>query len=177
MAERTKRRTRRTELREGVKGGYVPLPWVVLDSPAYQTLTATAKALLIEIARQHNPHSGNNGSLAIGRAYLASRGFNSPHAVQRALDELQKHRLIVRTFHGTKSRGPSRWALTWHSLSYDSDNMDIARDEFVRNDFLLWGQPPEQKLKSRVPNRHSNSTEVVPIQHSKTPGVVLNQHL
>jgi len=46
---------------ERVEGGYVAMPWAVLDSEAYRGCSLAAKALLFEIARQHNGE--NNGHL------------------------------------------------------------------------------------------------------------------
>ena len=46
----------RNKLRRGDAGrdagGFVALPWTVLDSPAYSGLSHPAKALLLEFARQ-----------------------------------------------------------------------------------------------------------------------------
>ena len=42
-------------------GSFIALPWTVLDSKNYQILSANARSLLIELARQYT--SMNNGRL------------------------------------------------------------------------------------------------------------------
>ena len=66
----------RNKLRRGDAGrdagGFVALPWAVLDSPAYAQLSMHARALLLEVARQFT--RDNNGWLLLSRAYMAGRG-------------------------------------------------------------------------------------------------------
>ena len=63
----------RNKLRRGDAGrdagGFVALPWAVLDSPAYSRLSHPAKALLLEFARQFV--RDNNGRLLCSMAYLS----------------------------------------------------------------------------------------------------------
>ena len=40
-------------------GGFVALPWVVLDCPAWQRLGHPARSLLLELARQLRPGSNH----------------------------------------------------------------------------------------------------------------------
>ena len=47
--------------KKGMDGSFIALPWSVVDSPKYKTLSSTAKALLIDLARQYR--GLNNGSL------------------------------------------------------------------------------------------------------------------
>lgn len=56
-------------------GGFVAMPWAVLDSPAYQALSHPGKALLMEFARQYV--RDNNGRLLASGRYLAARGWTS----------------------------------------------------------------------------------------------------
>lgn len=56
-------------------GGFAAIPWSVLDSHAYQTLSHPAKALLMEIARQY--HGNDNGRMITTLAYLKPRGWTS----------------------------------------------------------------------------------------------------
>ena len=64
-------------------GGFIALPWQVVDSPAYMGLSYPAKALLIEIDRQYV--KDNNGRLLASRAYLLKRGWKSQDVISRAL--------------------------------------------------------------------------------------------
>jgi hypothetical protein len=61
-------------------GPFVALPFVVLDSRAYLSLSHPAKALLLEIARQYV--RDNNGRLLASRVFLAKRGWKSADTIR-----------------------------------------------------------------------------------------------
>ncbi len=105
-------RVKRKTGREG--GGFIALPWVVLDSPAYQKLSYPAKALLFEIARQYC--RDNNGRLLCSRNYLKSRGWTSSSVIQRAKDELLDAGFIFETVKGHRPNKASWYAVTWYTL-------------------------------------------------------------
>lgn len=95
-------------------GGFVAIPWSVLDSLAYQNLSHPAKALLLEIARQYV--RDNNGRLLASRAYLKKRGWNSADTISRALKELLEAKLIHQTVQGHRPNKASWFAVTWRTL-------------------------------------------------------------
>ncbi|WP_292935532.1 hypothetical protein [Noviherbaspirillum sp.] len=95
-------------------GGFVALPWQVIDSPAYQGLSVYGKALLIDIARQYN--LSNNGALRCGRAYMQPRGWNSMDMLTKAKRELLDARLIHETVKGARPNKASWYAVTWYAL-------------------------------------------------------------
>ena len=84
-------------------GGFVALPWSVLDSPAYARLSHPARALLLELARQFV--RDNNGKLLLSAAYLAKRGWKSADVITRAKRELLAAGFIFET---VKGPSPSR---------------------------------------------------------------------
>jgi hypothetical protein len=98
--------------REG--GGFVALPWSVLDCPAYAGLSHTARSLLMEFARQFV--RDNNGRLLASRAYLAERGWKSADVIQRAKDELLAAGFIFETVKGQRPNKASWYAVTWRIL-------------------------------------------------------------
>jgi hypothetical protein len=66
------------KLRKGSKkgsgrdgGGFVALPWSVLDCPVYSGLSHPARSLLLEFARQYV--RDNNGRLLASGKYLSKR--------------------------------------------------------------------------------------------------------
>jgi hypothetical protein len=67
-------------------GGYCALPWCVIDSQAYQSLSYPAVALLIELARQYVRN--NNGRLLLSENYLRSRQWRSKDVIDRARRDL-----------------------------------------------------------------------------------------
>ena len=110
-------------------GGYIALPWSVVDSQAYRNLSYTSKALLIELARQYVRN--NNGRLLLSQRYLACRGWKSGDVILRAKRELLDAKLIYQTVQGHRPNKASWFALTWYTLDrlpgYDDDIVDGFR--------------------------------------------------
>jgi hypothetical protein len=95
-------------------GGFVALPWSVLDSPAYVLLSHPARSLLLELARQFV--RDNNGRLLASRAFLAKRGWKSADVIDRAKRELLEAGFIVETVKGHRPNKASWFAVTWRLL-------------------------------------------------------------
>ena len=95
-------------------GGFVALPWSVLDCPAYAALSHPARALLFELARQFV--RDNNGRLLLSDAYLAKRGWNSPDVTLRAKRKLIEAGFIHETVKGHRPNKASWYAVTWRAL-------------------------------------------------------------
>lgn len=111
-------------------GGFVALPWSVLDSPAYANLSHPARSLLFEMARQFV--RDNNGRLLASEAYLAKRGWHSPDVINRAKKALLEAGFIHETVKGHRPNKASWYAVTWRTLDrhpgYDPD----AAERFER---------------------------------------------
>ena len=95
-------------------GGFVALPWTVLDCPAYALLSHPASALLMEFARQFV--RDNNGRLLASAAYLAKRGWKSADVITRAKRELLAAGFIFETVKGQRPNKASWYAVTWRAL-------------------------------------------------------------
>jgi len=106
------KKTRTDESRE--PGGYCALPWCVIDSTAFQSLSYPAVALLIELARQYVRN--NNGRLLLSMRYLTTRGWHSKDVIERARRDLLDAKLIYQTVQGHRPSKASWYALTWYSL-------------------------------------------------------------
>lgn len=104
-------------------GAFVALPIEVLDSPAYIAMSAHAKALLVDIARQFRGH--NNGDLAVAWSLMQRRGWRSHDTLQRARDELIATGLIEQTRQGGRHRC-SLFAVTWHAIDACGGKLDVA---------------------------------------------------
>lgn len=131
-------------------GGFVALPWVVLDSPAYQGLTMHARALLLEIARQLR--GDNNGSLLCSRAYLLTRGWRSNDMATKARNELIEARLIHQTVVGHRPNKASWYAVTWQALDKLAGYDAGAAETFTRGAYRtaeLAIKPDRQQLFDR----------------------------
>lgn len=111
-------------------GGFVAMPWVVLDSPAYQSLSHPARGLLMEFARQYV--RDNNGRLLASVAYLKTRGWKSCSVIDRAKKELIEAGFIYETAKGQRPSKASWYAVTWATLDHINGFDPGARDGFQR---------------------------------------------
>lgn len=96
------------------QGGFIALPWSVLDCPAYARLSHPARSLLWEFARQYV--RDNNGRLLASGVYLAKRGWRSQDVVTRAKRELLEAGFIHETVMGHRPNRASWYAVTWRML-------------------------------------------------------------
>lgn len=142
-----------------VPGGFVALPWSVLDSSAYASLSATDKALLIEIARQCV--RGNNGRLLASRAYLAGRGWKSADTIHRSTQNLLAAGLVHQTVQGHRPNKASWFAVTWHLLDPHPGYDPGAAATFVRGSYL-WATPAPA-ARRQPPRRASKNAGLSPM--------------
>lgn len=107
-------------------GGFIALPWSVMDCPAYARLSMHARALLLELARQFV--RDNNGRLLLSRAYMEKRGWKSADMLTKAKRELLAGGFIHETVKGQRPNRASWYAITWQRLDripgYDPGAME-----------------------------------------------------
>lgn len=113
------------------------LPWVVLDSPAYQTLGLYARAVLLEIVRRMDGY--NNGQIAISQREIGARlNLTSYGKIGKAIAELMQHGLLDITTEGDWGQRMAReYRLTFVSTQKGHLIMPAT------NDYLHWA--PIQK--------------------------------
>jgi len=109
---RNPKRRGRDETRDS--GGFVALPWSVLDCPAYAQLSHPARSLLLEFARQYV--RDNNGRLLASYAYLLPRGWCSKDVITRAKRELIAAGFVHETVMGHRPNKAAWYAVTWRTL-------------------------------------------------------------
>lgn len=135
-------------------GGFVALPWTVLDAPAYQDLSHPAKALLMEFARQYV--RDNNGRLLASGAYLAKRGWTSNAVITRAKKELMDSGFIFETVKGQRPNKASWYAVTWATLDhiegYDPGARECFQRSAYRNKTALLPTTKATKMQNTVTN-------------------------
>lgn len=117
------------------QGGFVAMPWAVLDSPAFALLGHTARSLLWEIARQYV--RDNNGRLLCSARYLSTRGWKSSDVITRAKRELVAAGFIHETVAGHRPNKASWYAVTWYSLDPDRRYDAGAAELFRRGAYRL----------------------------------------
>lgn len=133
-------------------GGFVALPWTVLDCPAYAALSHPARSLLMELARQYV--RDNNGRLLASRAHLAERGWTSADVIQRAKGELLAAGFIYETVKGRRPNRASWYALSWFALDRHPDYDPGAAESFTRGAY--------RKNASLCPSGGTESPPIAP---------------
>ena len=128
-------------------GGFIALPWAVLDCPAWQRLSHPARSLLLELARQLGPD--NNGRLLASGAYLSRRGWKSNDVINRALRELAETGFLHQTVQGHRPNKASWYAVTWQRLSADKAGFDPGAAESFRRGAFQDGAPLPPPKQSR----------------------------
>ena len=116
-------------------GGFVAIPWTVLDCPAYAGLSHPARALLMEVARQCV--RDNNGRLLLSFARLSKRGWKSSDVITRAKRELLAAGFIFETVMGHRPNKASWYAVTWRTLDklhgYDTGSTQLFKRGAYQN--------------------------------------------
>ncbi|GAB3475016.1 hypothetical protein GCM10011496_25760 [Polaromonas eurypsychrophila] len=130
-------------------GGFVALPWSVLDCPAYARLSHPARSLLFELARQFV--RDNNGRLLASAAYLSKRGWKSADVITRAKRELIEAGFIHETVKGHRPNKASWYAVTWRALDklpgYDAGAPELfERGAYQKNATLRPSHGVERPL-------------------------------
>lgn len=121
-----------------VDGGFVALPWAVLDCDAYRELSHPARSLLLEIARQFV--RDNNGRLLTSMKHLRKRGWRSADVISRAKRELIEGGFIHETVHGHRPNRASWYAVTWQRLDLHKDYDSGAKETFRRGSYAPMGK-------------------------------------
>jgi hypothetical protein len=160
---------------EAVSGSYTPIPHAVLDCCALVGASPRAKALLLDMLRQHNGR--NNGHLQLTRTWLKGRGWTSTDQLQKAKTELLDRGLILKTKMGDLRNGPDWYALTWLPIS-DFSGLDIKPTSYYPGHWRLMDSPDvvgskncESGTASRnntVPSYGTESASLVPPRGTKT---------
>ncbi len=96
------------------QGGFIALPWSVMDCPAYAHLSHPAKSLLMEVARQFV--RDNNGRMLLSRVQMATRGWKSMDMLTKCKAELLNAGFIFQTVQGHRPNKASWYAVTWRAL-------------------------------------------------------------
>lgn len=156
-------------------GGFVAMPWAVLDSPAYQDLSHPAKGLLMEFARQYI--RDNNGMLLASTAYLKARGWKSCSVVDRAKKELIEAGFIYETVKGQRPSKASWYAITWAALDHIDGFDPGARHGFQRSAYrtktaLLPTKPQPPSLMKKPANSVTNGYVLIPPSGTQHPSTV-----
>jgi hypothetical protein len=128
-------------------GGFVALPWSVLDSTVFRELSHPAKALLLEFARQYV--RDNNGRLLASMKHLRGRGWRSADVVTRAKRELLDGGLIFEMVKGRRPNRASWYAVSWFALDPHRDYDEGAAALFQRGAYRIDRRAQDASLSPR----------------------------
>jgi hypothetical protein len=154
------------------EGGFVALPWAVLDSNNYRQLSHPAKSLLIELARQLG--RDNNGRLLTGRGHLSERGWKSADVIRRATLELIKGGFIHQTVQGCRPNKASWFAVTWMPIErlhgYDAGALEsFIRSAYRLNEPLPKPKPTREQLYRKWDKPSSHNEPLRPSHGQERP--------
>lgn len=148
-------------------GGFIALPWSVLDCPAYACLSMHARALLLEVARQF--HRDDNGRMLLSRAYLKTRGWKSVDMLTKAKRELLDAGFIFQTVMGHRPNRASWYAVTWRALDklpgYDAGAAECFDRGAYKKTVPLIGTV-------LIPSHGTGKALIVPPHGTETPPTV-----
>jgi hypothetical protein len=138
--------------------GFVALPYSVLNSPLFITLSPYAVKLLIDVAAQYR--GDNNGDLCTAWKLMKPRGWRSEATLHKAKRELLAAGFLYESRKGRRPTVCSLFALTW-PLFDDNDKFDYgAKAGFTRNEFRFKAPLAVVPVKTKKP-RSATSPAVV----------------
>lgn len=127
-------------------GGFIALPWAVIDSPAFAALSMHARALLLEVARQYV--RDNNGRLLLTRERMAARGWKSNDMLTKARRELEAAGFLYQTVQGHRPNRASWFAVTWAPLDVHPGFDPEALANFTRSAYKNASLRPPHGVES-----------------------------
>jgi len=174
--------TKRKKVPETVSGQILAIPRVVKRSTAFIACSMLARALLLELADQHN--GSNNGRLHISYIYLKEKGFRSKHQIAKGRDELLERNLIIQTKQGglpirtggkTTFAGASWFALTWLHIS-NFVGLDLRPSDYHPGKWATPCEVPEREQPQalRVALKKRLLQPAIRDTHDPCSGTVLN---
>ncbi|TWG38694.1 hypothetical protein ATF69_0556 [Acidovorax delafieldii] len=129
-------------------GGFIALPWAVIDSPAFAALSMHARALLLEVARQYV--RDNNGRLLLTRERMAARGWKSNDMLTKARRELEAAGFLYQTVKGHRPNRASWFAVTWAPLDVHPGFDPEALPNFTRSAYKNASLRPPHGVESKA---------------------------
>ena len=137
------------------EGQYVPLPYAVLKSPAWRSLSGSAVKVFLELHTRYN--GGNNGNVRLSMNEAANALGIGKATAQRAFAELQEKGFIVLTAPGNwYHRRAHEWRLTHKPMQTAKGKQSAS------NDWKGWSE----KTK-RGSDADPSGQRKVPIQNPK----------
>jgi len=134
------------------KGRFLRLPYAVLQSSSYASLSPYGVKLLVDIAAQYNGR--NNGNLVACLSTLKRFGWRSSATLARCIQELITAGMLEQTRQGGFNMGASLYAVTWNGIDECLDKSGNPRHDVKPTAIPsgLWQQDkglPNQSAKKK----------------------------
>jgi hypothetical protein len=127
------------------RGGFAPLPYVVMRSHSFSALSAHAVKLLIDLLAQYK--GDNNGDLCAAWSIMRDRGWKSKDTLNKALKELRGGDWLEVARQGGRNKA-TLYAVTFYNIDVCKGKLDILSTRSPRS---IWRKheplPPQPKLK------------------------------
>jgi len=107
---------------KGKQERFLALPYVVVNSPKYCSLSPIAVKLLIDLYSQYN--GNNNGDLAYAFSLMKPRGWKSKATLQKAKNELLAAGFIEQTRQGGRN-WCSLFSVTWRATDDCKGKLEV----------------------------------------------------
>jgi hypothetical protein len=134
-----------------VEGGFLAMPYPVLNSPTFTGLSPFALKLLLDLGAQYR--GDNNGDLALAWKLMQPRGWASQTTLHKAKLEAIKAGFLFETRKGYRPNTCSLFALTWFDLDPSPKHDVGVRSAYVRNAFKQFDPvPPIKPVKNATLN-------------------------
>lgn len=133
------------------EGQYLKLPYFMLVSAAWRSLTPQARAVFIEVAQIHN--GMNNGYLALSVRDAASKANISKDTAGRCFAVLRERGFLVCTAKGHFDRKvphAAEWSVTLWDCRRSGDR--------ASKDFMRWREPRQEIPRSESRRARSQMT-------------------
>ena len=150
-------------------GGFVALPWAVLDCPAYASLSHAARALLLEVARQFV--RDNNGRMLLSTAYMRTRGWLSAGAIQKAKQELLDAQFIFQTVQGQRPNKAGWYAVTWRHLD-KIPGYDMGAEQLFERGAYRKTSAKAKRAAPACSKPKKNGASLIPVHGIEGPAIV-----
>ena len=126
------------------------LPFYVLNSPAYRSLSCYARALLVELGALYNGR--NNGELHMSVRQVRQRLGVGRKLAEKALAELQDRGFIEVVQKGS-FRCKVRLATTWRLTEHEHEGRPAIKDS------MRWPAPPAAAKNTVLPGDADGAPE------------------
>ena len=151
-----------------VSGSWLPMPLTFLRSRACAELSPHGAKLLLDVLALLGPNATRNGDLSLAPKAMQVRGWSGRSSLQAAVQELERHGLLIRTRQGGRL-DCTLYALTLFPIDCDVRKLDEgAVGSFTSRDYEMGGiDPPSDKAPAAW--RHARKTQTVAPPRDEVP--------